>query len=199
MVCYDCKMKPLILASGSAGRKQLLLDIGAQFSVVVSQYEEDMTLDMPPADLALYLSQGKARDVAGREKGAIILGADSFAVCDDKLLGKPHTIERATEMLTMLSGRKHSFVTGFTIIDSDSMHEYSASQTTDVYFRNLSADDIAQYLAREDVMGNAGAYRVQGLGGLLVDKIDGSFSNIVGLPLASVAAAIRDFGINLLV
>jgi septum formation protein len=198
MVCYDCRMKPLILASGSAGRKQLLLDIGASFRVVVSNYEEDMTLDMPPTELALYLSQGKARDVATHEKGAIILGADSFAVCDDKLLGKPHTTKRATEMLTMLSGRKHSFVTGFTIIDSDTMREYSACQSTEVYFRQLSANDIAYYLAREDVMGNAGAYRVQGLGGLLIDKIDGSFSNIVGLPLASVAAALRDFGIDLL-
>ena len=191
-------MKPLVLASSSIGRKQLLLDIGADFRVVGSNYEEDMTLDMPSTDLALYLSQGKARDVASREKGSIIIGADSFAVCDDKLLGKPHTIERATEMLTMLSGRKHSFVTGFTIMDSDTLREYSASQTTDVYFKVLSANDIAQYLAREDVMGNAGAYRVQGLGGLLVEKIDGSFSNIVGLPLASVAVALRDFGIDLL-
>ncbi len=191
-------MKSLVLASSSIGRKQLLLDIGADFRVIVSNYEEDMTLDMPPTDLALYLSQGKARDVASREKGSIIIGADSFAVCDDKLLGKPHTIESATEMLTMLSGRKHSFVTGFTIIDSDTLREYSASQTTDVYFKVLSADDIAHYLAREDVMGNAGAYRVQRLGGLLVEKIDGSFSNIVGLPLASVAAALRDFGIDLL-
>jgi septum formation protein len=198
MVCYDCRMKPLILASSSVGRNQLLLDISADFRVVVSNYEEDMTLAMPPTDLALYLSQGKARDVAARVEGAIILGADSFAVCDDKLLGKPHTMERAIEMLAMLSGRKHSFVTGFTIIDSDTMREYSASQTTDVYFRELSADDIAHYLAREDVMANAGAYRVQGLGGLLIDRIDGSFSNIVGLPLASVAAALRDFGIDLL-
>lgn len=198
MVCYDYGMKPLVLASGSVGRKQLLDDIGADFRVVVSEYEEDMTLDMLPADLALYLSQGKARDVAAREKGVIILGADSFAVCDGKLLGKPHTIQRATEMLTILSGRMHSFVTGFTIIDSDTMREYSASQITDVYFRELSADDISQYLAREDVMSNAGAYRVQGLGGLLVKKIDGSFSNIVGLPMASVATALRDFDIDLL-
>jgi septum formation protein len=192
-------VKQFILASGSQGRKEILERAHVDFTVDVSNYEEDMTLDMPPAELAQFLSKGKATDVATRHENAVILGADSFAVFNGQLLGKPHTLERAKEMLTMLSGQRHSFVTGFTIIDTDSGKEYTSSVETQVYFKEITPADIDGYLAKDDVLNKAGAYTIQGLGGMFITKIEGSFSNVVGLPMMEVAQALREFGVNFLV
>ena len=169
-----------------------------KFLVDVSNYEEDMTLDMPSAELAKFLSKGKAQNVAARHKSDIVLGADSFVVFNGQLLGKPHTHERAVEMLTMLSGQYHSFITGFTIIDPESGKEFSDAVETKVYFKKLSNTDIANYLAKENVLNNAGAYIIQNLGSVLVEKIDGSFSNVMSLPMSQVADALKTFGINFL-
>ncbi len=191
-------MKQLILASSSPARNDLLTKTKFPFKVVPSNYEEDMTLKLKPEALAIYLSQGKARDVAVGRKNAVILGADSFAVYKNELLGKPHTLARAKEMLTMLSGQCHSFITGFTIIDADSAKEYSASAVTKVYFRKLSSQEIENYLAKENVLKNAGAYRLQDLGATLVEKIEGDYSNVLGLPMPKVTQALKNFGINIL-
>jgi septum formation protein len=191
-------MKQFILASGSQGRKEILKRSHVDFTVDVSNYEEDMTLDMPPADLAICLSQGKAMDVAARHSEAVVLGADSFAIYNGELLGKPHTLDRAKEMLTMLSGQCHTFVTGFTIIDTASGKTYSSSVESTVYFTEITPSDIDGYLAKENVLNKAGAYTIQGLGSAFITKIDGSFSNVIGLPLMEVAAALKDFGVNFL-
>lgn len=191
-------MKQLILASGSPARKELLEKTGVAFVAEPSHYEEDMTLDLPPAELAKHLSAGKARDVAARHQDAVVLGADTFVAHNSHLLGKPHTQEKAKAMLERLSGQAHSLITGFTIIDAATGKEYSEAVETKVYFRELSAADIEGYLAKENVLSNAGAYIIQGLGSVLIDKIDGSYTNVVGLPLSRVAAALKPFGINLL-
>jgi septum formation protein len=191
-------MKSLILASRSPARRELLERTGFSFTVEASNYEEDMTLKLPPKELAIYLSKGKAKDVASHHQAAVVLAADSFAVLDDKLLGKPHTVERAKEILAMLSGRSHSFVTGFTIIDTDSGKEFSGSAETIVYFRDLTPGDINSYVAKEDVLNKAAAYIIQGLGAILVERVEGDYSNVMGLPLPAVARALKDFDINLL-
>lgn len=185
-------MKPLILASASPIRKLILEEAGIPFRVEVSDYDEDMTLDMAPDQLAIFLSQGKARAVAARNKGAIVLGADSFAVLDDQLLGKPHTVERAREMLTMLSGRQHTYVTGFTVIDTARGHEHSEAVTTEVYFRDLSAQEIDDYLAKENVLGKAAAYGIDELGQHLIQRIDGDRDNIRGLPIDRVRQVLKE-------
>lgn len=191
-------MKQLVLASRSPARKEILQRTGIAFTVDVSNYKEDMTLSMPPQELAKYLSKGKALDVAARHKNAVVLGADSFAELNGQLMGKPHTNEKAKQMLRGLSGQAHSFITGFTIIDSDSKKEVSGVSVTKVYFKKLTAKDIDNYLAREDVLNNAGAYIIQELGSVLVEKIDGSYTNVMGLPLARVADALKEFGIDFL-
>ena len=109
----------LILASNSLTRKKLLTDAGLVFEINPSNYEEDMTLPMPPKELVAHLSRGKAKDVAQRHKEGIILGADTIIVYQDKILGKPHTPEKSREMLKMLSGKQHSAITGFTVIDTE--------------------------------------------------------------------------------
>jgi septum formation protein len=191
-------MRQLILASSSSARKTILENVKADFVVDASNYEEDMGLAMAPKDLAIFLSKGKAQDVAKRHPNAVVLGADSFAVFGKQLLGKPHTLQRARETLTMLSGQAHSFITGFTIIDTESSQEYSVTVETKVYLKTLTADDIEAYLAKEDVLNNAASYIIQGLGGIFVDKIEGEYFNVMGLPIATVATALKEFGINLL-
>ncbi|MDB5171109.1 MAG: Maf protein [Candidatus Saccharibacteria bacterium] len=191
-------MKQLVLASASPAREELLSRAHASFIVDVSDYEEDMTLPLEPNELAIHLALGKGRSVASRHTNSIILSADSFAVFDKQLLGKPHTEARANQMLTMLSGQCHLFITGFAILDTDTGKEYSAAVETRVYFRELSSTEIDNYLAKENVLAKAGAYTVQGLGAAFVERIEGDYSNVVGLPLASATLALRDFGIELI-
>ncbi|MBI4034666.1 septum formation protein Maf [Candidatus Saccharibacteria bacterium] len=191
-------VKQLILASGSRGRKLVLEKIGVPFIVDASQYQEDMTLDLPPKQLAIKLSQGKAREVAARHKNAVVIGADSFGIFKGQLLGKPQTHKKAKEMLSALSGQTHSFITGFTIIDSDSKLETSDVAETRVTFKKLSDSEIDNYLAKENVLNNAAAYIIQGLGAVLVEKIGGDYENVIGLPLSKVAQALKDFDIQII-
>lgn len=191
-------MKQLILASGSPARKEILEKTGIHFRVEVSQFEEDMTIDAPPAELAIRLSRGKAREVASRFRGSVVLAADSFGVFQGELLGKPHTIENAKRMLMMLSGNKHSFITGFTIIDTDTERMVSDSAETAVYFRQLTTEEIEHYIEKEQPLEKAGGYELQGLGGVLVERIEGDYYNIMGLPIGPVAQTLKSFGIAVL-
>lgn len=191
-------MKQLVLASGSPARKEILEKIDYPFQVDVSNFEEDMTLKMAPEDLSKHLSLGKAKDVATRHKNAVVLAADSFAVFKDKLLGKPNTVENAKKMLSTLSGQGHFFITGFTVLDADTGKQHTDFVETKVFFRELSPDDINGYLRRENVLNNAGAYIIQGLGRLLVERIDGDYDNVMGLPISRIAPILKDFGIQLL-
>ena len=191
-------MKKLVLASASPSRKQILETLGVDFEICPSSYEEDMSLPLKPKELAIHLSQGKAREVAKKYKTAVILAADSFAVYQNKLLGKPHTAQKAREMLMMLSGQVHSFITGFTLINTDSNQEISDAVESIVYLRKLTSEEINNYLAKENVLEKAGAYSIQGLGMLLIDKVDGDYSNIRGLPVVVIAHHLKKFGIQLL-
>src|SRR5947208_209548 len=124
----------LILASQSPGRREVLEEAGLKFVVEPSNYEEDMGLDMPPAELAIFLSHGKAKDVAKHYDDAVIIGADSFVVTQSgELMGKPHTKEKAREMLMTLSGTWHSFVTGYTIINCQTGQTFSEAVTSKVF------------------------------------------------------------------
>src|SRR3989344_3595728 len=135
-------MKKLVLASSSPARKEILENTGFPFTTDASNYKEDMSLNMKPEALAKHLSLGKAKEVAPRHKNSIILAADSFAVFQGEFLGKPGTIENARKMLAMLSGRCHSFITGFTIMDSDTGKKYTDAVETKVYFRELTPEEI---------------------------------------------------------
>ena len=176
-------MKKIILASGSPRRKELLTDAGIKFDIDVSDYKEDMTLDLPPHELAKYLSKGKADAVAGRHKNAIIVAADTFVVLKGEVLGKPHTKEKAKEMLKKLSGQTHSIVTGFTIIDTATGKTISEAHESKLYFREILLEEINEYVASGEPLDKAGAYAVQGGGGKFVEKIEGDYSNIIGIPM----------------
>ncbi len=191
-------MKKIILASGSPRRKEILESVGLKFDICVSGYEEDLGMKKEPRALARFLSRKKAEEVAYKYKNAIIIAADTFIVFRDKLLGKPHTAKEATKMLTMLNGKAHSVITGFTVLDTGTRKRVSRSIETKVYFKKLTQKEIKAYVNTKEPLDKAGAYAIQGLGALFVEKIEGDFLNVVGLPLASLAETLKGFGVNIL-
>jgi len=174
-------------------RKEILEKTGLPFIIDPSNSDEDMTQNLEPKDLAKALSLAKAKDVAKRHKNAIVIGADSIITLNGKVLGKPHTEERAIEMLTELSGSIHSAITGYTIIDTDSGKIVSDAVETKIYFRKLTQDEIKNYVATGKPLDKAGAYAIQGKGALFVEKIEGDYYNIMGLPLSAVVEKLKEF------
>ena len=180
---------PLILASGSPRRKEILDTMGLEFSVDVSDADESFA--GTPEEMVLELSRRKALAVASRHSGAMILAADTL-VFGDEVLGKPHSAEEAKRMLAGLSGRWHSVYTGVTMIDTRSGKTLSRADVTRVHFVALTAQDIDAYVATGEPLDKAGAYGIQGRGGMLIDRIEGSYSNVVGLPMALVRSMLLE-------
>jgi septum formation protein len=188
-------MKKIILASTSPRRRELLEKTGIVFEIVPSSYEEDVSLNMSPAELVIFLSKGKAEDVSNKNPGAVIIGADTIIAFDNKVLGKPHTKENAKETLSMLGGKKHSVVTGFTIIEKSANKSVSKAVETKVYFKNLTDKEIEDYINTGEPLDKAGAYAIQGIGKKLIEKIEGDYSNVMGLPVLNVLETLKEFGI----
>ncbi len=189
-------MQKIILASVSPWRKKILASTGIPFRVEESGYEENMKLKLAPRVLARHLALGKATKVAKRHENAIVIGADTFAVFRGKLLGKPHTPKMAIQMLNMLSGKNHTLLTGFAIVDSKTGRHVSKTVETRVTFRKLSAREIATYVQTGESLHVAGAYAIQGRGAKLIEKIEGDPNNIAGLPLSAVVEELKKFGVH---
>ena len=191
-------MKTIILASQSPRRKHLLQQIGLEFEIDPSDYEEDMSLKMKPNKLAEFLSLGKAKDVAQRHKDSIIISADTIVAIDEQVFGKPKTPERAKYMLKKLSGKVHSVITGFTIIDTETQKQISKSVETKVYFKNLCEQEIDTYIASKEPLDKGGGYAIQGMGALFVERIEGDYFNIVGLPILALTTELKNFNVSVL-
>jgi len=190
-------MKKIILASTSPRRKQLMELLGLPFEIMPSEYEEDMTLPMTPGELAKHLSFGKAKAVAGKNDHAIVIGSDTFVSFENQVLGKPHTGERAREMLRMLSGKKHTIFSGLAIIDTDSGKTITDVSTTDVYFATMSEDEIDFYVNTKEPLDKAGAYALQEKGSAFIQRIDGDYQGAIGLSLRLVVRYLKEFGVVL--
>jgi len=191
-------MRKIILASASPRRKEILRITGLKFTVCESDYEEDLTLPFKPRKLARFLSHKKAEAVAQKYSNSIIIAADTFIVFKDNLLGKPHTAQEAQRMLRMLSGKAHSVITGFTIIDTGSTEMLSRSVETHVYFKKINNEEISSYIKSKEPLDKAGAYAIQGLGAVFINKIDGDYFNVVGLPLCALTQSLKKFGVHVL-
>jgi septum formation protein len=189
-------MRKIILASASPRRKEILRKTGLNFYVCTSDYKEDTNLSLKPRTLAKFLSRKKAETVAHKYKNAIIIAADTFVVFKNRLLGKPHTDKEAEKMLNMLNGKAHSVITGFTIMDTASKKILSRSVQTEVYFKKLGRKEINAYVRSKEPLDKAGAYAIQGLGSVFVERIDGDFLNVVGLPLRALTESLKKFGIT---
>ena len=186
MITQKC---PLILASGSPRRREILDTMGLAYSVDASDADESFV--GLPEDMVLELSRRKAQAVASRHSGAIILAADTL-VFSDEVLGKPNSAEDAKRMLAELSGRWHSVYTGVTLMDTRSGRMLSRADVTRVHFIPMTLEEIDGYVATGEPFGKAGAYAIQGRGGMLIDRIEGSYSNVVGLPMALVRSMLLE-------
>lgn len=187
-------MKRFIVASGSPRRKELLSFQGFEFEVIPSDADETLFEDIDAKAAVEELSKRKAQSVFEKNRDAVVLGCDTVVALDGKILGKPEDKEDAEKMLRTLSGRAHQVFSGVTIMDSENSVTFSVS--SDVEFYELSDQTINSYIETEEPMDKAGAYGIQGLGGVLVKKINGDYYNIVGLPLAKCVKVLARFGIT---
>ncbi len=192
------KNKKIILASTSPRRKELFGRLRLPFTVEASDYEEDMSLPMAPVKLAKTLSRGKAMAVAKKHKNGIVIGADTFVVLGNHLLGKPKNKAEAKKMLKKLSGKRVDILTGLTIIDIAANKRMSITDITKVYIENLSGSEIDNYIASGEPMDKAGAFAIQGLGSVIIKKIEGDFMGAMGLPLFILAKKLKKLGIRAL-
>ncbi|HOJ52653.1 MAG TPA: Maf family protein [Syntrophales bacterium] len=190
----SCEMTlsaPLILASASPRRRELLELLGLPFSVIPPRIDEDGEGSTDPAKYVLALSAAKARTVAKNHTDSLVLGADTIVVIDGLILGKPQDRREAIEMLSRLSGRRHEVFTGFSICFNRTGFEYSEAVRSVVEFHALTEAEIAWYTATCEPYDKAGAYALQGKGALFVKEIEGSYTNVIGLPLREVIECLR--------
>ncbi len=191
----------IILASGSPRRKELLSLTSLPFQVRVSDADEQTDPELPPYFTVEQLSLLKASSVASEVKAegtdAIVIGSDTVVVFEDQILGKPADKADAKRMLTALSGNWHSVLTGVTIMSTKNAKSETFYVETKVHFVPLSEETIDAYIATNEPMDKAGSYGIQGKGGLFVDKIDGDYFNVVGLPMCKLVAVLKEeFGID---
>ena len=191
-------MAKIVLASGSPRRQELLQRIGiTDFDIRVPQTEETYPAGLSPRETVEYISREKSDAVAALcTPEEIIITADTMVFLDDQRLGKPVDEADALRMLTALQGRRHTVCTGVTVRQGEKA--LTRAQSTDVYFREASRQELLAYIRGGEPMDKAGAYGVQGQGALLVERIDGDFFNVMGLPVVLLSRMLAEFGVTLL-
>jgi septum formation protein len=180
----------IVLASASPRRQELLKDAGVEFVAKPANIPEVRHPGEAPQVFAERMAREKARAIFAGTNDEHVLGADTIVVIDDLVLGKPEDEQDAGRMLRLLCGRKHHVITGVCLIGPDS--EDVRSETTAVYFSALSDADIREYIATGEPMDKAGAYAIQGAASRWISKIEGDYSNVVGLPVALVLQMLRE-------
>jgi len=186
---------PLILASASPRRRELLASLGVAFDVVVAKVEEHEHPDTDPRVMVAHNSALKADWVALRYPAAWVLGADTTVFVDGKALNKPVDLTDARRMLRQLSGRAHTVFTGLAVRQASTGFAKDLGVASQVKFRRLSEEDITNYLSSVNVLDKAGAYAVQEHGELIIEGIEGSYTNIVGLPLEETKQILCELGL----
>ncbi len=187
----------IVLASKSPRRKELLEKIGLSFTVRTAEIDETMDPSLPLTQEICRVSGEKARAVAPLVgEDALIISADTVVCVDGKRLGKPATPSEAGEMLRMLSGRSHEVVSGLCLLQGERCE--TCAVTTKIHFRPLGEGEIAAYVASGEPMDKAGAYGIQGLASIFVDRLEGDYYNVMGLPLCALSQLLRRFGVALL-
>jgi septum formation protein len=187
--------REIILASTSPRRRYLLRLIRIKHKVTSPRVREEDHLDEDPVRHVLHLSRLKASSVRGDFRQGYILGADTIVVLDGDILGKPADRAEARTMLTRLGGRVHEVYTGLTLIDAASGKEVQGYERTRVKIRKLAASDMDAYIETGEPMDKAGSYGIQGYGAAIVEKVDGCYFNVVGLPIVRLLSLIRDLDI----
>jgi septum formation protein len=176
----------VILASQSPRRRYLLEQAGLNFEVMPSGFDESSIFPGEPAAYARIQAEAKAGDLAGQHPDAWVIGADTIVVIDGVILGKPASTGDAREMLQQLSGHTHQVMTGYSICNLSKAFRFSDTVITDVEFKKLADAEIEWYVQTGEPFDKAGAYAIQGIGTFLVRRINGSYTNVVGLPVCEV-------------
>jgi septum formation protein len=178
--------KPLILASSSPRRAQLLRQVGLSYQITITDVDEEYN-GSEPIVFAKEMSYQKARNAALSTNYAILLAADTIVVLENRILGKPRDAAEAVKMLADLSGKRHEVITGYTLYDRPSNHSVTDYELTQVWFRDLDRDEIDAYVASGSPFDKAGGYGIQDdFGAVFINRIEGCYYNVVGLPLAKV-------------
>ncbi len=190
--------RKIILASGSESRKKLVQSLGFNFQIEKSEYEEDMAEKLSANKLAQHLALGKAQDVAQRHNNAIIIGLDTFGIIDKELIGQARTSEEAKKVLKLISGRKHELITGLAIIDTKNNKIISDYDISEVWIKKLSDKEIDSYIKTKEPLFKAPAYTIEKLGSVFIERINGSHTSIIGLPMQKVYIHLLNLGVNIL-
>lgn len=190
--------KEIILASSSPRRAELLRQIGLKFRVLPCQVDETPPPGLAPSELVELLAERKALATAGKLSKGIVLGADTVVVWRGELLGKPSSGEDAAHMLKKLQDSAHEVYTGIALVDAGSGKLLVDHEKTRVVFRSLDDEDIKRYVATGEPMDKAGAYGIQGLAAIFINRLEGCYTNVVGLPLARLSVMLKQFGYEVL-
>ncbi len=183
----------IILASASPRRYELLQTAGLNFKVVPSEFDESSVNISDPVDYVKEVSRQKGKIVSWKYPDHLVISADTIVVIEDKILGKPEHEDNAFEMLKLLSGKTHLVYTAFSLFIKSYEKEHTSLTSTEVTFRKLKDEEILAYINTGEPFDKAGAYAIQGQGQMLVEKINGCYSNIVGFPLASFFTELDNF------
>lgn len=189
-------MKRIILASESPRRKELLERLRLKFKVEPAAIDESAFNSLDGRKMAMELSRRKAEVVAANHRNAVVIAADTVVILGNQVMGKPRNRSEAKQMLRALSGKPHVVVTAFTAIDSRTKKTLTDTAETTVYVKPLLPEDIDAYVRTGEPLGKAGAYAIQGLGSVIVEKIEGDYFNVVGMPLSKLAGSLKLLGIN---
>ena len=188
----------IILASASPRRREILENTNVKFYVISSSIEELVLEGESPCQVVMRLAFEKGIDIASKRKSDLVISADTIVVLDNTVLGKPKDEEEAKLMITNLSGRTHQVITGISLINLENDKKVIDYVISNVKFKNLSEDDINDYIKTKESLDKAGAYGIQGYGALLVEEIQGDYFNIVGLPISKLSDLLKKhFNINL--
>ena len=186
-------MKNFILASASPRRKEIFKQIGIDIKVVESSINESISTDERPEQIAMSLAFQKAIDVSNKVDNSIIIAADTIVVKENEIIGKPKNKLDARKTLQSLSGQKHNVITGFALIGNNRLTKIVDYELTEVYFKDLDTIEIEAYLETYEYLDKAGSYAIQGKGSLLVEKINGCYFNVVGLPISKINDLLKKY------
>ncbi|MFG0212724.1 Maf family protein [Brevibacillus porteri] len=192
------KNVPLILASSSPRRRELLQALGLSFTVITSDVDETTAEHLSASEVVEELSLRKAKEVASRLTEGVVLGSDTVVVLDGQILGKPVDETDAFRMLSMLQGQEHTVYSGVALIDVETGRAEVSHSLTHVRIRALTEQEIKSYIATGEPMDKAGSYAIQGIGATIVEGITGDYFTVVGLPLGLTSTLLTRFGMPIL-
>ena len=188
-------MRKIILASRSKARQKLLRQIGLKFQAVSSHVKEDSIPRPDCADLVIANALAKARDAAKRFSSGVVIGADTVVLAGERIIGKPKNLNDAFKTLKLLSREPQLVYTGLAVIDIDNKKVFSDYEETKIYMCRIRDEQIRNYFKKVSPLDKAGSFDIQGLGSIFIDRIEGCFYNVVGLPLAKLAKLLKKAGI----